>query len=56
MASQKPDFNLQFLDESSDDETIFITQTSREDAGGDDVNELDQSVAELDIESLMNSS
>ena len=54
MASQNPKFDLKFMDESSYDDTIFITQTFRD--VDNEENILDQSVAEIDMESLMNSS
>ena len=55
MESSQPNFNLEFVDDSDDDNSLFITQTPREDREVDVVNVNDQSVEDLDIENLMES-
>ena len=54
-------FDLNYLDEGSDDESIFITQTAREEpveqaCCADSENELDFAVSDMDLEEIMNSS
>ena len=51
MAEDKPNFNLDY-GLNSDDESIFITQTPKENPG-DAKNLMDKSVSDLDIEGLM---
>ena len=53
MEPSQPNFNLELYD-SYDDNSLFITQTPRENADEENVN--NQSVEELDIENLLESS
>ena len=51
MSGSQPNFNLGYLNESSDDETIFITQTPKVSVEEENVN--DKSVSDLDLEELL---
>ena len=53
MSQDKLNFNLEYGDSSSDDESIFITQTPREIPSKEE-KMLDKSMSDLDTEGLLN--